>query len=221
MLSENDEGLYRLRTEHREIIPVAGGIENFHVPSRLKKQMRRWNYTVSTNQCFDQVLETCSLLRTGQVEDERWIRDHTKRILRELNLRGNAHSLEVWSDRKLVGGALILQTGALVVSLSLFSHQSGAGSAAFVELQARLVKAGFLMHDAVTPSNISRFFGGRLIRFQEDFVLRRRAAGRGLAFPVAPAMLSAEDFFQPPDRRGQSDGRTFPRQKHYAPEGGQ
>ncbi len=101
----------------------------------MRKAMRSGRFTVSADTAFDAVIEACSVVpREGQ--SGTWITAEMKAAYSELHRRGFAHSVEVWSDRELVGGLYGVSVGAAFCGESMFHRESNASKVAFVCLAA-------------------------------------------------------------------------------------
>ena len=197
---------YFVHEDERDLMIMCGQIrENIPIPSRMpsdaKEAVKRGNYRVSTNRAFETVMNRCAKLRKtltykGEpyTENDLWIRGKTKAILRGLYLFKHAHSIEVWQGTALVGGALLLQIGGCIVSLSLFGDMPGAAKVAAATLQQIMPKQGFSWCDCVTPSNSSRAFGSHLVTLSYDLEHRYAAIQKNVEFPNLPVKPFMEHF---------------------------
>ncbi len=77
----------------------------------------------------------------------------------ELHAEGWAHSIEVWLDGDLIGGAMGIGIGRVISGDSLFSRYPGAGGVAVADMAARLGLAGGLLIDAQWDSPFLRSLG--------------------------------------------------------------
>jgi leucyl/phenylalanyl-tRNA--protein transferase len=103
---------------------------------------------------FRQVAEEC---RAGR--EPRWLTDPLLGSLIELHQEGWAHSIEVWLDGDLIGGAMGIGIGATISGDSLFSRHPGAARIAVADMAARLEVAGGLLVDAQWDSPFLRSLG--------------------------------------------------------------
>ena len=201
----DNEGLRVLMWPYREIIPL-----NLKLPHGVGQTIRKNNFSFTTNQNFEQVMEVCAVPR--KQASPVWIRQRLKNFLRELHAEGAAHSVEIYDGAHMLGGALGLQMGAIFVALSVFSHQSGAGTAACAVVKHMLCNNGFEIFDSITPSPLSELFGGELQVLRTTRYARELAAKRKLAFPVISDKLPVAQYLrisQP--SRVREHGRSFPR----------
>ena len=84
---------------------------------------------------------------------------HAARTLTELHAEGWAHSIEVWLDDDLIGGAIGIGIGRIISGDSLFSRHPGAARIAVADMAARLGLAGGLLIDAQWDSPFLRSLG--------------------------------------------------------------
>ena len=150
--SRLDPQVHWIDPEVRGILPL----EEFHVPRRLRRRVRRGEFTVTADRAFKAVIAACA-----EPTDERpdsWINPTIERLYRELSAMGFAHSVEVWRDRRMVGGLYGVQLGAAFFGESMFSRETDASKVALVHLVARLRKGGFRLLDTqFTTPHLTQF----------------------------------------------------------------
>ena len=170
----------------RPVIGVAG----LHVGRNARKQLRRGRAWTTADHAFARVAEEC---RTGR--EPRWLTDALLAAMSGLHARGWAHSIEVWQDDELIGGAIGVGIGAVLSGDSLFSRRPGAARIAVADMAARLAEAGGELIDAQWDSPFLRSLGA-LPMARGDYLARLdRAAGR-LALPGE--RLPARRLIEPP-----------------------
>jgi leucyl/phenylalanyl-tRNA--protein transferase len=109
--------------------------DELKVSKSMKAVLRSDKFRVTVNQCFDKVIAACSSVkRDGQ--NGTWITDDMMQAYIQLNLKGFAHSVEVWQQDSLVGGLYGVQTGKVFCGESMFSLVSNASKVALVHLCA-------------------------------------------------------------------------------------
>ena len=145
-----------------------------HLGRNVRKQLRRGDERTTANTRFRQVAEEC---RAGR--EPRWLTDPLLGSLIELHQQGWAHSIEVWLDGDLIGGAMGIGIGAVISGDSLFSRHPGAASIAVADMAARLGSAGGLL--------VRRAMGQPLP------ALARRHADAARALPAAARALRGAD----------------------------
>ena len=71
-----------------------------------------------------------------------WITKDIVSAYEELNRIGYAHSIEVWTDNKLVGGLYLVSIGKMVFGESMFFRKANVSKIALVALAKWLQKHG-------------------------------------------------------------------------------
>jgi leucyl/phenylalanyl-tRNA--protein transferase len=103
------------------------------ISKSMKKVLRLGTFTVTQNQCFNNVVQACSSApREGQ--DGTWITGDMKAANARLHQLGYAHSVEIWQDNNLVGGLYGVHAGDVFCGESMFSKVSNASKTALVWL---------------------------------------------------------------------------------------
>lgn len=138
----DDPRLLIIEPEKRGILPL----DNFHIPSRLRRQVKQNPFQIAANRAFRHVIEECA----AQSEErcETWINRPIIQLYDALHRDGYAHSIEVWDDDLLVGGLYGVAIGGAFFGESMFSRKSNASKIALVHLVAGLISAGFQLLDA-------------------------------------------------------------------------
>jgi leucyl/phenylalanyl-tRNA--protein transferase len=151
-----------------------------HLGRNLRKQLRRGDMRTTANASFGRVAEECRADR-----EPRWLTDALLRTLIELHREGWAHSIEVWLDGDLVGGAIGIGIGRIISGDSLFSRHPGAGAVAVADMAARLALADGVLIDAQWDSPFLRSLGAELLPRERYLPLLARPAQR-VALPAEP-----------------------------------
>ncbi len=139
--------------------------ENFHVPSRLARSMKKSPFEVRVDTAFDRVIRHCSAVaRPGQ--DGTWITDDMIEAYSELHGEGLAHSVEAWLDGELVGGLYGVSLGAVFFGESMFTRVPDAAKTAFVTFAERFFGrlGGKMIDSQVYTDNMARFGGVNISR---------------------------------------------------------
>jgi len=102
---------------------------------------------------FNEVLAGCA------DRDGTWISPAMQQAYAKLHRAGVAHSLEVWADRRLVGGLYGVLTGRVFAGESMFHRVSDASKVAVVDLCHRLVQAGVVVIDTEQESEHMEHLG--------------------------------------------------------------
>ena len=151
-----------------------------HLGRNVRKQLRRSDMQTTANASFGRVAEEC-----GADREPRWLTDGLVRTLTELHRGGWAHSIEVWLDGDLIGGAMGIGIGGVISGDSLFSRHPGAGRVAVADMAARLALAGGTLVDAQWDSPFLRSLGAGLLPRERYLPLLSGSAGR-VALPPDP-----------------------------------
>jgi len=103
------------------------------ISKSMRQVLRSGKFTISSNTCFNRVIEACSKVeREGQ--DGTWITDDMKAAYNHLHAKGYAHSIEVWEDGELVGGSYGVVVNSVFCGESMFSLVSNASKVALIWL---------------------------------------------------------------------------------------
>ena len=100
------------------------------------------------------------------------------RTLTELHAEGWAHSLEVWLDGDLIGGAMGIGVGRVISGDSLFGRHPGAAAVAVADMAARLGEAGGEVIDAQWDSPFLRGLGAEPVP-RERYLALLEGSGSG------------------------------------------
>jgi len=137
-----DPDLFWIDPRMRGIIPF----EDFHVPRRLQRVIRKNRFRVSFNEQFEAVMEGCA--ESTERRPRTWINDKILTLYTSLHRMGHAHSVEVWNGDELAGGLYGVSLGGAFFGESMFSRKSDASKVALVYLVARLIRGGYTLLDS-------------------------------------------------------------------------
>lgn len=102
-------------------------------PSKsLLRNMKKFDYTITINRAFEQVIQSCSLPRS--YAQDTWISDDIIQGYCALFAAGYAYSIEVWQDEQLIGGLYGVSIGQGCFGESMFSHRTDVSKMAFYAL---------------------------------------------------------------------------------------
>lgn len=141
--SADDPEVFWVDPRRRGVLPLTG----FHVSRSLARRIRRGSFRISLDQAFAETVQACA------DRDETWINQQIFDLYCALHGMGRAHSLEVWSEDRLVGGVYGVAIGGAFFGESMFSRETDASKVALVYLIDRLRESGFALFDTqfVTP----------------------------------------------------------------------
>lgn len=107
--------------------------EDFKPSKSLIRNMKKFDYKITINHAFEQVIRSCSLPRN--YADETWISEDIIQGYCNLHTAGYAYSVEVWNvDNKLVGGLYGVTIGKGCFGESMFSTETDVSKMAFYTL---------------------------------------------------------------------------------------
>lgn len=111
----------------------------------LRKLLRARRFAVTMDRDFPAVINACAAPRDAQ--GGTWLLPEMIAAYRALNVRGVAHSVEVWEQGELVGGLYGVAIGEVFFGESMFTRRDNASKVALVALCQRLSRWGFGMID--------------------------------------------------------------------------
>jgi len=150
--SAESEELYWFDPERRGILPLDG----FHIPSRLRRTVRRSPFEIRFDTAFPAVIEACAEPTADRPKT--WINADILRLYTDLFESGFAHSVECWHDGRMVGGLYGVSLGGAYFGESMFSRVTDASKVALVHLVARLKAGGFTLLDTqFVTEHLSQF----------------------------------------------------------------
>jgi leucyl/phenylalanyl-tRNA--protein transferase len=170
---------------------IRGG--HIHLGRNASKQLRRGREWTTANDSFQRVAEEC---RAGR--EPRWLTDTLLETMIELHEQGWAHSIEVWQDDDLIGGAFGVAVGCALSGDSIFNRRPGTAVIAIADMAARFAQAGGELIDAQWDSPFLRSLGAELVPRDRYLPLlavsaERRALPRQ---PLPARRLIAPDFIR-------------------------
>ncbi len=158
--------------EIRTVIPL----ENFNVPRSLKKFMKACDFEYRYSLDPFEVIKKCSK------REETWISDELIDAYKGLINRGNLHSVEVYQNKKLVGGLYGVTYRGAFYGESMFSVVSQASKTALVKLVERLIEKGFELLDVQFVTDHLMMFGAIEIGFDEFMKMQIKAQSKEVYF---------------------------------------
>ena len=137
----------------------------FHASRSLKKNINKFDYDFSVDLAFEQVISACAQPRS--YSKDTWINRQMQNSYIELYRSGYAHSVEIWHDKKLVGGLYGVAIGKVFFGESMFNLKTDASKAAFWALCLVLRKLDFQLIDCQVYSEHLETMGAREIARDE------------------------------------------------------
>ncbi len=165
-----------------------------HLPRSLRKEMRRGTFEVRSDTAFAEVINACAeTSRPGQ--ESTWITEEMESAYNALHRAGWAHSVEAWSDGRLVGGLYGIAIGSAFYGESMFAHAPDASKVAFATLLGNLVEWGFDLVDCQTKTeHLLRFgaVGWKRRRFLDAIAMTQQKPTRMGPWTLGLAPAEAE-----------------------------
>lgn len=139
--ARDDPDTFWIEPEFRAIMPLYG----FHLSKSLAKTIRQDRFEVTGDAAFSRVIATCAESQANRRDT--WINPDIEEAFCRLHQHGLAHSIECWSEGRLVGGLYGLALGRAFFGESMFSRETDASKVAMAWLVARLRLGGFVLLD--------------------------------------------------------------------------
>jgi len=120
-------------------------LDRFHVPRRLRRTIRTGRFETTFDRDFAAVIRGCATAppRAGQT----WITPEMIDAYVRLAQLGHAHSVEVWTEGRLAGGAYGVSIGGLFAAESKFYRARDASKVALARLVEHLRQRGYALLD--------------------------------------------------------------------------
>lgn len=130
----------------RGVLPL----DRLHVSKRLRRVLRQGKFRHTINQAFPDVISACAS-RPDDVGN--WINGELIDSYLALHVAGFAHSVEVWSGQRLVGGLYGVSLHGAFFGESMFHIVTDASKIALCKLVERLQQRSYRLLDVqwVTP----------------------------------------------------------------------
>ena len=128
----DDPETFWVDPQMRGVMPL----EDFHVPRRLARTIKRAPFDMRIDTDFRQTIEACRMASADRPTS--WINDDILFAYCKLHAMGYAHSVECWHGDRLVGGLYGVCIAGAFFGESMFSRQTDASKIALTYLVARL-----------------------------------------------------------------------------------
>jgi leucyl/phenylalanyl-tRNA--protein transferase len=120
--------------------------EKLKVATSLRQALKKGNYEVRFDTCFEEVIRRCSATkRKGQRGT--WITGEMQEAYIRLHELGYAHSTEIFMDGELAGGLYGVSIGGTYSGESMFHLRPEASKIALYHLVERLKERGYPLID--------------------------------------------------------------------------
>lgn len=136
--------------------------DELKVSRSLNKVINKGTFKVTADSDFESVINDCARVRLENSE-RTWIVDEMVKAYCGLHESGFAHSVEAWSNDRLVGGLYGVSLGNCFFGESMFTRVSNASKVALVALVKHLRTLNFALIDCqITTGHLTRL-GARQI----------------------------------------------------------
>jgi len=170
--------VFWVEPRRRGVLPLG----DFHLSKSLAKVLKTERFTLTVDRDFAAVLAGCAEPVPGR--SDTWINPLIAEAYRALHARGQAHSVEAWTDDgTLAGGLYGVRLGGAFFGESMFTRVRDASKCALAALVARLRVGGFTLLD-------TQFLTDHLARFGA-----REISARAYRSQLAAALGASADFF--------------------------
>ena len=142
------------------IEPKKRGVFNFNnikIPKKFKRFLKSNDFELAIDNNFEQVINNCAKLT--RFRKDTWINSTIKKIYIEMHNLGQAHSVECYLNKELVGGLYGIKIGRIFFGESMFSFVSNASKVTLIHLLERLKVGGFKILDTQFINNHLKQFG--------------------------------------------------------------
>ncbi len=172
---------------------IPGG---WHLPRRLRRTLRQGAFSITLDQCFEDVIDGCAETRADQAGT--WITADMRAAYIELHRRGIAHSVEVHDlQDKLIGGLYGVALGRIFFAESKFHRARDASKIALAVLMRILETRGFLLADCQIWNPHLETMGVRLLsgkQFRQVLAAGIEAGSIASRWPAALDSSSLTDW---------------------------
>jgi len=172
------------------------------VEKTARRLLRNGKFKVTFDQAFSDVVRACATPRPGATPLT-WITPQVQALFARAHADGYAHSVEVWENESLVGGAFGIAAGRVFFTESQFHTARDASKVGFTVLNRHLQAWGFACNDG---KHATRFLAdcGLLPVTRDEFCMITERYGAEAArlghWAVEPALL--DDKWQPAEYGG-------------------
>ena len=155
-------------------------------------------------------MDACAQPRNGGTPLT-WITRKVRSLFDDAHAQGHAHSVEVWEDDNLVGGAYGLAVGGVFFTESQFHTARDASKVGFSVLNRHLQAWGFALNDGKHPTRYLADCGMQPVtrsEFTNLAMYHGSHSGCIGRWAVEPDLL--DDKWQPAEAGGISRQQAFP-----------
>ena len=155
-----------------ELIPWYSPMERFvifpeeiHISRSMRKLLKRPEYHVTFDRCFDRVIESCGAGERSE-EGNCWLGPRIQEAFKALHRLGYAHSVEAWKGDELIGGMYGVVVNGNFLGESMFSSAPNGSKFALIGLAEAMKGKGKLIDCQMETPHL-KSMGGRYIPYAE------------------------------------------------------
>ncbi|CUA82687.1 leucyl/phenylalanyl-tRNA--protein transferase [Pseudidiomarina woesei] len=115
--------------------------QSLHVSRSMRRLLRKSNLEVTLNHAFSDVINACANVHEAAGRGV-WIHPEMISAYLQLHEHGRAHSVEVWQEKKLVGGMYGVSVGHVFCAESMFHTVTNASKIALITFAQHFFSAG-------------------------------------------------------------------------------
>ena len=157
---DNEEPVWYCPHERFVIFP-----DEIHISHSMRTLLNKKKYTFSLNEDFEGVIHNCSKLRYE--EEGAWLGEDIIKAYTELHRQGFAASVEVWEEKRLVGGLYGVNIGSAFFGESMFSLVPSGSKLALIHLAKTMQELNGSIIDCQLKTAHLESMGGRYISYDE------------------------------------------------------
>lgn len=143
--------------------------KDFRVSKTLRKVANNGKFEIKFDTAFADVIEMCASVSRIDQEGETWITQEMKEAYINLHKKGIAHSVETYTNGKLVGGLYGLSLGGCFFGESMFHTVTDASKVALYHLVNKLTEWNFDLIDVQQETRHLKSLGAIPIE-RKDFL---------------------------------------------------
>ncbi len=147
--------------------------EKVKVSKSMRSLLNKKRFRVTVNNSFSDVIRNCKEIKRSD-QSGTWITEEVFISYQKLHQLGNAHSVEVWEEEKLVGGLYGVCLGNIFFGESMFSFQSNASKYGFILFVKYLQTLGCQLIDCQIESEHLTSLGAETMAREDFFSLLKR-----------------------------------------------
>jgi leucyl/phenylalanyl-tRNA--protein transferase len=168
--------------------------DSLHTSRSLVRVLKKHDYEVRWNTCFQQVIKACAAPRLQSPGT--WILPEMQDAYLKLHEHKVAHSIEIWRDEQLIGGLYGIALGPFFFGESMFSTATNGSKIAIATLVTSLAPFGLECLDCQMMTHHLQTLGA----FEEDrnnFTTRlKKALNSQTDLTVSEEQLPEQDLIR-------------------------